>query len=188
MVDRKVEIQSPAGYSMVSHLPFTLTDEMKRLYLRRCYTYASKHSNDPSTQNGACLVVPNQGIACFGANVFPRGVKETPERWERPMKYKLVNHAETSAICAAARKGIRTEGLIMVCPWFACENCAKMIIDAGIVKVIGHQKIADACPPHWVETIQLAFMMFEEAGVETELVEGDIGGDTIRLNYEIFQP
>ncbi len=177
---------TPVG--LLRELPFTLTDEMKKVYLRRCYTYAKKHSPDPSTQNGACLIAPNAGIVSFGANVFPRGVQYTPERQERPLKYTFVAHAETNAIFAAARKGVRTEGLLMVCPWFACAECGKAIIQAGIVKVIGHKKIFDNTPERWKESIAAAFTMFEEAGVVTELVEGDLGGDTIRLNGEIFQP
>jgi hypothetical protein len=59
-------------------------------------------------------VAPNQGIVCFGANHFPKGVENTEERWQRPLKYQLVAHAETNAIFAAARKGIPTKGLIMV--------------------------------------------------------------------------
>ena len=76
----------------------------------------------------------------------------------------------------------------MVCPWFACAECGKAIIQAGIKKVIGHKKIYDATPEHWRKSIAIAFKMFEEAGVETELLEGDLGGDTIRLNGQIFQP
>lgn len=179
---------SPAPAGLLRELPFTLTDEMKRVYLRRCYTYAKKHSPDPSTQNGACLVAPNGGIVSFGANHFPRGVENTDERWERPTKYTFVAHAETNAIYGACRMGVRTEGLIMVCPWFACAECGKAIIQAGISKVIGHQKIYDATPEHWRASIAAAFEMFAEAGVETELYQGDLGGDTIRLNGEIFQP
>ena len=148
----------------------------------------TKPSPPPSTPTGACLVAPNQGIVCFGANHFPKGVKTTDERCERPIKYTFVAHAETNAIYAACRKGIRTEGLIMVCPWFACAECGKAIIQAGIKKVIGHKKIYDATPEHWRESIATAFTMFEEAGIETELLEGDLGGDSIRLNGQIFQP
>lgn len=166
-----------------------LTDSMKRQLLRSCYTFASKHSIDPSTQNGALLIQPTtNGIVSFGANVFPRRVRHTPERDKSPLKYSFVSHAETNAIFAAARKGIATGGLIMVCPWFACCECGKAIIQTGIVKVIGHKKIFDNTPERWRESIEIAFTMFDEAGVETELVEGDLGGDTIRLNGEIFQP
>ena len=178
----------PTPTGVLRELPYTLTDDTKRTYLRRCYTYAKKHSPDPSTQNGACLVAPNQGIICFGANHFPKGVENTDERWQRPLKYDFVAHAETNAIFAACRMGVRTEGLIMVCPWFACCSCGKAIIQSGIKKVIGHKKIYDATPEHWRESIAIAFKMFEEAGVETELLEGDLGGDTIRLNGKTFQP
>ena len=174
--------------NLLREMPFTLTSDLKRTYLRRCYTYASKHSPDPSTQNAACLVAPNQGIVCFGANHFPKGVENTDERWERPLKYTFVAHAETNAIYAACRMGVRTEGLIMICPWFACAECGKAIIQAGITRVIGHKKIFDMTPDHWAESIAVALTMFEEAGVKTELVEGDLGGDSIRLNGEIFQP
>lgn len=166
-----------------------LTDSMKRRLLRYCYTFASEHSIDPSTQNGALLIRPStHEIISFGANVFPRGVQHTPERDERPLKYSFVSHAETNAILLAASKGLATGGTTMVCPWFACCECGKAIIQAGILKVIGHKKIFDNTPERWRESIEIAFTMFEEAGVETELVEGDIGGDTIRLNGETFQP
>ncbi len=103
-----------------------LTDSMKRQLLRHCYTFASERSTDPSTQNGALLIRPTTyEIISLGANVFPRGVQHTPERDERPLKYSFVSHAETNAIFAAARVGIATQGLAIVCPWFPCCECGK---------------------------------------------------------------
>src|SRR4051812_44655189 len=67
------------------------------------YEYAIHNSTDPSTQNGAVLV-HNMGkgrervVVANGANHFPAGVKESPERWERPAKYAWVEHAERNAI------------------------------------------------------------------------------------------
>lgn len=73
--------------------------------LKQAYEFAKK-SNDMSTQNAAFLVDEDGKIYVREINRFPDGVKETAERWERPLKYKFVEHAERNAIYAAARKGI----------------------------------------------------------------------------------
>lgn len=168
--------------------PFVLTDEMKRIYLRQAYRYAAKHSTDLSTQNGAVLWAPNMGVVAQGANHFPYGVKSTPERLQRPLKYAFTEHAERNVLFACSRKGVRTTGLIMFCPWFACADCARAIIQCGVTKVIGHKQMFDATPEHWKESIAQAFEMFTEAGTETELFDGEIGGVQVRFNGAPFSP
>jgi len=45
-------------------------------------------------------------------------------------------HAEQNAICEAARMGISIDGGTLYCKMTPCYACAKMIINAGIKKVI----------------------------------------------------
>jgi len=45
-------------------------------------------------------------------------------------------HAEMNAIIQAARFGPSTEGAILYCTMFPCFSCAKVIVNAGIKKVI----------------------------------------------------
>ena len=127
-------------------------------------------------------------VVAWGANRFPIGVAETPERLERPEKYFWVVHAEQAAIFYAAKNGVKTEGLTMYGTWVACNECAKAIIDSGIVKVVGHKKTMDAAPERWLEPIERAKQMFRERGVIYELWEGDIGGVEVLFNGKPFTP
>jgi dCMP deaminase len=43
-------------------------------------------------------------------------------------------HAEANAIAFAARKGISVEGASMYCTYSPCIDCAKLVINAGIVE------------------------------------------------------
>lgn len=141
--------------------------------LKIAYEYARDNSTDQSTQNGAILM-KNTHIVAYGANKFPTGVKETPERLKRPLKYQFFCHAESSAILDAAKNGISTNGLSMVACWAACSECAKTIIQAGIKHLITH-KIPEHSSPKWQESIKIADIMFEEAGVLVDRVEGVVG-------------
>jgi dCMP deaminase len=161
---------------------------MSKEYLRQAYEFAAKNSTDRSTQNGAVLVDGSGTVVAWGANRFPRGVIESPERLERPAKYLYVVHAEASAVLDAARRGIKTEGLTMYGTWVACNDCAKSIIDSGITAIIGHKKTMDAAPERWLEPIKIAVQMFKEAGVSYEMWEGDIGGVEVLFNGQPFRP
>lgn len=166
-------------------------------FLLDAYKVATR-SPDPSTQNGA--IIPFS-VSCTGGmgasqntwvveacNTFPEGVKNLPERLQRPLKYNFIEHAERGAILAAARKGFGLYGKTMYVPWFACSDCARAIICSGIRKVVGHQRMMDATPEHWKESIAHAVTMLEEAGVETVMITGVLNGPMIRFNGELWQP
>lgn len=117
------------------------------VYMKMAYQYGSEHATDPSTQNGCVLVRPDiQEVVSYGANHFPEGVESSDARWERPLKYAYVEHAERNAIYSAARRGIKTKGLHMYCYWAACADCARAIIQAGITRLVTHKIIMDATP------------------------------------------
>jgi dCMP deaminase len=155
-------------------------------WLLMAYEQATK-SPDPSTQNGA--VIPTDVGVIKACNEFPRRVKYTPDRWERPLKYSVIEHAERNAVFAAAREGIALDGLTMYACWFACADCARAIIQSGITKVVGHKQMMDGTPDHWKESIKIAFDMLNEAGVITELLDiPNLGGPEVLFNGKKWKP
>jgi dCMP deaminase len=127
-------------------------------------------SKDPSSKIGAVLVDHNRAVISTGFNGFPIGIDETEAtRWERPIKYQYVCHAERNAIALAARRGTPTEGatLYMVGmgpPTMPCTECAKMIIQAGIVRVVARG--FKPLPESWVADLEFAAALLRESGIE----------------------
>jgi len=155
-------------------------------YLYLAYRKAAE-SVDPSTQNGAVLVPAEKGRIITACNTFPSKVENKPDRLERPLKYNYVEHAERGVIFAAAREGICTKDAYMYVPWFACSDCARAIICAGIKKVVGHKAMMDKTPERWKESIEHALVMLKEAGVETYLYEGEVL-PPVKFNGELWRP
>ena len=69
-------------------------------------------------------------------------------------------HAEQNAIVQAARFGIPIEGATMYCKMEPCYVCAKMIINAGIKKVVSEFKYPTQNKDNHTKAI------FEKAGVK----------------------
>lgn len=51
-------------------------------------------------------------------------------------EFGRVVHAEMDAILSCARGGIATREAVLYCTTFPCHNCAKHIIDSGIIRVV----------------------------------------------------
>lgn len=49
-------------------------------------------------------------------------------------------HAEANCIAFAARHGISTEGAVLYCTHSPCLDCAKLIVNAGIVQLFYNQE------------------------------------------------
>jgi dCMP deaminase len=152
-------------------------------------------SPDPSTQNGALLVDEAKGSLLvpldetFAVNEFPRGVDYFEERWERPLKYSIVEHAERNAIYQAARVGIRTAGLTLVCPWAACSDCARGIVQSGITRLVTLAPRKGDTPVRWHDTVGMGMIMLNEAGVEVTFIDGPLdAGFTILRDGRPYSP
>lgn len=52
-------------------------------------------------------------------------------------------HAETNAIAFAARAGVAVEGCTMYCTMSPCINCAKVIVNSGIKKLVYMKEYRD---------------------------------------------
>jgi len=79
------------------------------------------------------------------------------------------NHHEQNAICQAARYGIALDGATLYCKMTPCYTCAKIIINAGIRRVVCAQDYHAGARSKEI---------FKEAGIEYVLLD-----DTI-LKYE----
>lgn len=130
----------------------------------------SEKSKDPSTKIGAVIVGTANQILSTGFNGFPRGIDEKlSTRWERPIKYSYMCHAEVNAILNAARHGVSLEGSTLYLrgfgpPTVPCVECTKAVIQAGIKTVIG--KSFKPVDEHWREDLEFAYNLLKEAGVD----------------------
>lgn len=126
--------------------------------------HAATRSKDRSTKVGCVIVGPDNEIRSTGYNGFPRGINdEAPERHERPAKYLWTEHAERNAIYNAARCGVSLKGCRAYLPWFPCMDCARAIVQSGIVELIAQQPDLDDAK--WGKEFAAALQMFSEAGV-----------------------
>lgn len=157
-----------------------------RKLLKITYSEAKKSTN-PATQNGAILIDDKGNIVLSAKNSFPDGIAETKERQIKPLRHKFSIHAERNVLYQAARLGIKTKGLTMVCPWAACSDCAQAIIQTGIKRLVIHKQALDRSS-HWQEDIKLAFTMFREAGVKIIVFDGKIGVGRILRSGEFWDP
>lgn len=128
----------------------------------------SEWSKDPSTKVGA-VVVGNKGqIVSQGYNGFPRGFKDSIERYsDRQIKYKYIIHAEANAIYNALYNGASVENCtIYVHGLPPCLECAKAIVQSGIKRVVTGSKPDE----RWLKSNQDAMDIFNESNVEFEFL------------------
>ena len=124
-------------------------------------------SKDESVKVGVVIVGPDHEIRSTGYNGFCRGVVENiTSRWERPAKYKWVEHAERNAIYNAARMGTPTNGCTMYLESPPCADCGRAIIQAGIKAIVVTTKNPFSGRADWKESIEFAIAMLSEAGVK----------------------
>jgi dCMP deaminase len=129
-------------------------------YLYGFAEHARKKSKD-STQVGAALVGPARELLLTGFNGPPRGVADTPDRFERPRKYLFASHAEANIIATAAKRGISTDGCSLYVTHHPCSSCARSIIQSGIRAV--YVGMGTTSMP--AEEFEAAATMFKEVGV-----------------------
>ena len=142
---------------------------MKELKFKNILKEVALLSKDRNTQVGAIALDDNNNIVSTGYNGFPRGVNDDiEERRQRPEKYRWTSHAEENLVAQAAYMGKSLKGCtILVSSLFACESCARMIIQSGIKKIIAPQ-IDEG---NWKDSNSVAVTMFKEAGVEVVFSE-----------------
>jgi dCMP deaminase len=125
------------------------------------------------------VVVRDRRILTTGYNGAPSGVRHCGEvgclrerlKIESGQRHELCRgiHAEQNAIIQAAFHGVSIRGGTLYCTNLPCSICAKMIINAGISKIIYLSGYAD----------NLSQEMLAEAGVEVARFTFDTGGGSL---------
>ncbi len=140
-------------------------------YLDICKVVGTR-SKDPHTQLGCIIVGPNHEIRSTGYNSFPRGIRDdVPERHVRPAKYLWIEHAERNAICNAARAGTATEGCTIYVEIMPCMDCARAIVQAGIVEVVvSAQRMAEYSSELYDQHFGNSEVLFSEARIRVRRV------------------
>ena len=125
-------------------------------------------SKDPHRGVGCVIAAPDRRVCATGFNGLPAGVEDHPDRLERPAKYDLMCHAEANAIVQCARHGISPIGATLYCTFFPCIQCALMIVQAGLARVVSRELAPG--DEHWAESIAKSQAIFNEAGIEWDLL------------------
>ena len=130
---------------------------LDKRYLRMARIWA-ENSYCKRRQVGA-LVVKDQRIISDGYNGTPSGFDSVCE--ENNVSFPYVLHAEANAITKLARSHNNSEGSTLYVTASPCMECAKLIIQAGIKRVI------------YGENYRLddGIKLLKRAGIETQLVE-----------------
>ena len=105
--------------------------------------HISSWSKDPSTKVGAVITKDNK-ILSVGYNGLPQNVDDDINILNnREEKYKYVIHAEMNAIltCSTSIK----DATIYTYPFLPCTNCASMIVQSGIKRVVS----LECSNPRW---------------------------------------
>lgn len=128
--------------------------------------HISTWSKDPSTKVGAVIVDSHRRVIGLGYNGFPRGVEDSNERLnDRPTKYAMVVHAEVNAVLNATQS---VEGAtVYIWPLMACNECAKVLIQSHISRVVTPKIVSD----RWIQSNDIAIAMFKEVGIEADQID-----------------
>lgn len=91
-----------------------------------------------------CVIVKNNQIIAEGWNGTPSGFPNECEEWIPAMDYgdgtwvtkSIVLHAESNALMKVAKSTQSSEGATLYTTMSPCIDCAKLIAQAGITKVV----------------------------------------------------
>jgi dCMP deaminase len=131
----------------------------------------AKWSKEKGRRVGAVIVGPDKELRSSGFNGIPRGVRDDIEERhsrETGAKYLWSSHAERNAIYNAARIGVSIKGCVMYVPWYPCVECAKAVIQSGIIEMVAYEP--DFNDPKWGPEFALVQQMLEEAQVNVRFM------------------
>jgi dCMP deaminase len=129
----------------------------------------STWSKDPSTQIGSVIVDNDRRILGTGYNGFPARIADDSRLNDREQKYDIIIHGEMNALMNCLQSGVPVnKATIYVYGLPCCSNCSKMLVQAGISRVVVCD--AKALPDRWIESLKKTDILFEEAGVVYERI------------------
>ena len=129
-----------------------------RAYLKMAVDWGQlSHCNRKKV--GAIIVKDGQ-IISDGFNGTPSGFENNCETEENETHWFVI-HAECNAIIKCAKFGNSCKGATMYQTYSPCKDCSKLILQAGIKRVVYNEEYKD--------TAGIDFL--NESGVETEKLE-----------------
>ena len=111
--------------------------ELDKRYLRMAAIWA-ENSYCTRRKVGA-LIVKDKMIISDGYNGTPAGFENVCELEDGTTRHYVL-HAETNAITKIARSGNSSEGATIYVTTSPCIECAKLIIQSGIKRVVFSEK------------------------------------------------
>lgn len=132
-------------------------EALDRRYIRMASIWA-ENSYCKRRQVGA-LIVKGQMIISDGYNGTPSGFENVCED-ENNVTKPYVLHAEANAITKIARSNNSSDGATMYVTASPCIECAKLIIQAGIKRVVYSEKYR----------LEDGIELLKRAGIEVEYV------------------
>jgi dCMP deaminase len=129
---------------------------------------ASSNSPNRVRQVGAVLEA-RDGTEIVACNTFPAGIEDLDERHAGDGRFVWMEHAERHAIFEAARRGVATDGARITSTFFPCIDCARAIVDAGIVCLDTPAPAFD--DPVWGASFERSQIILREGGVEVRIVD-----------------
>lgn len=144
-------------------------DKWDKRFMDLTKTIAMWSSCYKTDRSIGAIIVKNKRILTTGYNGAPAGIKSCKDKGEC-LRQKLnipsgkqhelcfAIHAEQNAIIQAAKLGVSIEGATLYCTHQPCVICSKMIVNAGIIRVIYEKPYPD----------DFTSRIFDEAGVALE--------------------
>ena len=135
-------------------------------------TVANWSSCYQSNRHVGAIIVKDKRVMTTGYNGAPAGIRSCEEKGEC-LRRKLniasgtqhelcfAVHAEQNAVIQAAKYGININGATLYCTHQPCVICAKIIINAGITRVVYKNGYPD----------EFSLQLFNEANVLVEKYE-----------------
>eukprot|EP01063_Lacrimia_lanifica_P022955 TRINITY_DN30472_c0_g1_i1.p1 TRINITY_DN30472_c0_g1~~TRINITY_DN30472_c0_g1_i1.p1 ORF type:complete len:262 (+),score=97.96 TRINITY_DN30472_c0_g1_i1:70-786(+) len=158
---------------------------------------SAQRSKDPNRQVGACIVDDDRRVMGIGYNGFPTGCSDSELPWagkERlrggkggtvvdhdtlETKYPYVCHAEANAILNCHTRNLK--GCTIYVTLFPCNECAKLIIQSQIKRVV-YASDKNHNSPVWIAARRL----FDLAGVD--YVQLEPHQESITLSLDTARP
>ena len=122
-------------------------DKWDKRFVDLAFTIATWSSCYKTDRQIGAVIVRNKRILTTGYNGAPSGILSCKERGEcmrvrmgiaSGTKHELCYaiHAEQNAIIQAAKMGVSIQDATLYCTHFPCAICAKMIVNAGISRLV----------------------------------------------------
>ena len=147
-------------------------DKWDKRFMEMAELIGSWSSCYKQNRHVGAIIVKNKRVIATGYNGAPQGIRSCVDKGEC-LRQKLniasgtmqeicyAVHAEQNAIIQAARYGINISGATLYCTHQPCVICAKMIINAGIARVVYKEGYPD----------EFSLRLFAEAGTKLEKFE-----------------